>query len=157
MTEQTIRLDVQELKQLVLQAARLGGLEAMKYQRGTIISQNQAFQKYGKKLIQQLTEDGVITLHKRYNTSYTKGQYNVIEIEAALMAIQIDSSIRRQNKDNIVKVKGIKSLAVAYNCSYANAKLLRRKLAPACSKQGREIVIDLGVADKIIPIPKTPK
>ena len=77
-----------------------------------------------------------------------------MEIEAALVAMQIDSGVRwRTKKEDIIV--GIKALASTYHCSIGKAKILRGKLAAACSKQGKEVVIDLAKANKIIPIPKS--
>ncbi|MDE5703939.1 MAG: hypothetical protein K2H70_03845 [Bacteroidales bacterium] len=45
------------------------------------------------------------------------------------------------------------ALAEVYGCSYAKAKLLKKRLAMAWYKEGRHVVIDLRKANEIIPIP----
>ncbi len=163
MKEPTIPLNVRELKLLIRQSAKLGVLEAMKYQQGQVISKTQAYHRYGKALILQLTEAGIISVHKIVLNHYIVHRYNVMEIEAAMTAMQMDQQTKanienrhyppKRTAKSAKTIVGLNALAEVYGCSYAKAKLLKKRLAMACYKDGRHVVIDLRKANEIIPIP----
>lgn len=165
MKKQTIPITAEELKKFVIHAAKAGAIEACKLMHKQIISKQTAHQIYGKTLIDQLEQIGIISPHTVPLKKNVLRRYNIIEIEAALTAVQIDESMadfmrgkgkntnreRHIHEDNMAY--GLKELAEAYCCSYSNAKILRRKVAAACVKDGRHIVIDLKKANEIVPMP----
>lgn len=150
-----ISMTIRDIEQIVMHAAKIGAMEVHKFTHGQMISRQQAYQQYGRTLITQLDQMGVISPHKTVVGKYIIQRYNIIEIEAALTAVQIDEFVTRQckSKHRTKIAVGLKELADAYCCSYAKAKLLKRQLVKACTKQGRHIVVDLQKANQIVPMP----
>ena len=165
--QQQVTMSLEQLGSLMQRFAKLGAMEYDKLRHGQMISRWNAEKIYGRTTINRLEEIGAITSHKTTTDKYVIQRYNVTEIEAAIAAKQMSNIVNISSKqmkeinEEVVKdsafenryIYGIKELATVYCCSYAKAKMLRSKLAAACVKRGRHVVIDLNKAQKIIPLP----
>ena len=156
--QQSVVLTIGELTDIMRRVGKIVVMEYDKVQGGEMISRRCAEKRYGRTIISRLEEIGAIVSHKTAKDRCVVQRFNVTEIEAAIAADIIDDNIMpavesKYVDNDKVYIYGIKELATVYCCSYAKAKMLRSKLAAACVKRGRHVVVDLNKAQKIIPLP----